>query len=180
MRNFSRIKLISVFLLSFILAGCGFHLRDNYDVPEQLSTLSVTSYDQYSEFTRLVKAQLHLENIEIVTPGETIPNLHLSSESLSSRTLSIYQNNSTAEVELTLKIAFNVTIPDIGSRQFTTSVTRSYIDNPLTALAKSVEKSMLVDEMRRLAAERVIRQMARLKVEFEDDTPDTNTATTDQ
>ncbi|MBN8110576.1 luciferase, partial [Vibrio vulnificus] len=36
-------------------------------------------------------------------------------------------------------------------------------DNPLTALAKSAEREMIVDEMRKLAASQIIRQMARLK-----------------
>ncbi|WP_370687739.1 LPS assembly lipoprotein LptE, partial [Vibrio cholerae] len=53
-----------------------------------------------------------------------------------------------------------------GSRTFTTSVTRSYLSNPLTALAKSVERDMIEDEMRKLAASQIVRQMARLKADF--------------
>ncbi|MDC0611585.1 LPS assembly lipoprotein LptE [Vibrio sp.] len=160
-------QFLFITLVTSLLSACGFHLRGDYSVPEQLDKLSVTSYDQYSTFTRLVKKQLTQSNVDIVSPAENTPNLHLSSESLSSRTLSVYQNTRTAETELTLTINYRITIPNIGQRHFTTSVTRSYLDNPLAALAKSMEKSMITDEMRKLAAQQVIRQMARLKVDFE-------------
>lgn len=154
-------------IMTSVLSACGFHFRGDYSVPEQLSQLSVTSYDKYSTFTRLIKSQLTQSSVEIVTPAENTPNLHLTSESISSRTLSVYQNTRTAETELTLTVNYRITIPNISDRSFTTSVTRSYLDNSLTALAKSMEVSMLEDEMRKLAASQVIRQMARLNVDFE-------------
>lgn len=159
-------QFIIISFMTSVLSACGFHLRGDYSVPEQLNKLSVTSYDQYSTFTRLVKKQLTQSHVDIVTPAKDIPNLHLVSESISSRTLSVYQNTRTAEEELTLAVSYQITIPNIGVRHFSTSVTRSYLDNPLAALAKSMEESMIEDEMRKLAASQVIRQMARLKVDF--------------
>ena len=44
-----------------------------------------------------------------------------------------------------------------------TSVSRSYLANSLTALAKSVERDMLEDEMRKLT-DQIIRQLACLKL----------------
>ncbi|SJN53324.1 LPS assembly lipoprotein LptE [Vibrio ruber] len=159
----SLLRHIFLTLLTVSLTACGFHLRGDYDVPEALDKLSVTSYDQYSQFTRMVKNRLRLNEIEIVEPAEDIPNLHLVSETISSRTLSIYQNTIAAEKELTLNATFRVTVPEVGTKTFTTTVTRSYLDNPLTALAKSMESSMLIDEMRQLASSQIIRLMARLK-----------------
>jgi len=184
------LKLSLVFLTAALLNGCGFHLRGDYDVPEELDTLSLTSYDQYSSFTRIVKRQLRMNEIEIVQPAENVPNIHLISESNSTRTLSLYQTMRAAEKELTLSASYRVTIPDLGTKTFSTSVTRSYLDNPLTALAKSVEKDMMVDEMRKLAATQIVRQMARLKAniqagsmnltEDEDNTQDNVNESTDQ
>ncbi|MDW6092311.1 LPS assembly lipoprotein LptE [Vibrio rhizosphaerae] len=159
----SLLRHVFLTLLTISLTACGFHLRGDYDVPEALDKLSVTSYDQYSQFTRMVKNRLRLNEIEIVEPAENIPNLHLVSETISSRTLSIYQNTIAAEKELTLNATFRVTVPDVGTKTFTTTVTRSYLDNPLTALAKSMESNMLIDEMRQLASSQIIRLMARLK-----------------
>ncbi len=161
------LKLSLVFLSATLLSACGFHLRGDYDVPEELSKISITSYDQYSTFTRMVTRQLRMNEIEIVQPAKDIPNVHLISEGTSERTLSLYQTTRAAEKELTLRASYRVTIPELGAETFSTSVTRSYLDNPLTALAKSVERDMMEDEMRKLAATQIVRQMARLKANIE-------------
>ncbi|NOI63152.1 luciferase [Vibrio aestuarianus] len=159
----SSLKLISVLALTTLLSACGFHLRGDYSVPEELHRMSVTSYDQYSTFTRMVKNQLRVTEIELVSPAKDVPNLHLLSESVGERTLSLYQNTRAAEKELTFNASYRVTVPDVGTKVFSTSVTHSYLDNPLTALAKSVERDMIEDEMRKVAASQILRQMARLK-----------------
>jgi len=163
----SSVKLTSVILMASLLSACGFHLRGDYSVPEELETMSLTSYDQYSSFTRMMKGQLRMSEIKVVPPAANTPNLHLLSEGVGERTLSLYQNTRAAEIELTFRASYRVTIPELGSKTFSTSVTRSYLDNPLTALAKSVERDMIEDEMRKLASSQIIRQMARLKADIE-------------
>ncbi|KZX69236.1 luciferase [Vibrio sp. HI00D65] len=166
--SLSSLKVTIVVLTVSLLSACGFHLRGDYSVPEELNKISVTSYDQYSTFTRMMKGQLRINDVEIVPPAENTPNLHIISEGVSERTLSLYQGSQqtgprAAEKELTFRASYRVTIPDLGSKTFSTSVTRSYLDNPLTALAKSVERDMIEDEMRKLATSQILRQMARLK-----------------
>ncbi|KQH90730.1 LPS-assembly lipoprotein LptE [Vibrio fluvialis] len=168
----STFKLSLVVLTATLLSACGFHLRGDYDVPEELSTMSLTSYDQYSTFTRMVKRQLRMNEITVVQPDEDVPNIHLLSEGTGERTLSLYQNTRAAEIELTFVASYRVTIPNLGEKTFSTSVTRSYLDNPLTALAKSVERDMIEDEMRKLAASQIVRQMARLKANIHTGTMD--------
>lgn len=164
------VKLSTVVLAASLLSACGFHLRGDYSIPEELDTMSLTSYDQYSNFTRMMKGQLRMSEIKLVSPAADVPNLHLISEGVGERTLSLYQNTRAAEIELTFRTSYRVTIPELGSKTFSTSVTRSYLDNPLTALAKSVERDMIEDEMRKLAASQIIRQMARLKTNIESGT----------
>ncbi|EGU44940.1 LPS assembly lipoprotein LptE [Vibrio splendidus] len=161
--SLSSLKVTIVVLTVSLLSACGFHLRGDYSVPEELNKISVTSYDQYSTFTRMMKSQLRINDVEIVPPAENTPNLHIISEGVGERTLSLYQSTLAAEKELTFNASYRVTIPELGSKTFSTSVTRSYLDNPLTALAKSVERDMIEDEMRKLATSQILRQMARLK-----------------
>ncbi|MBW3698042.1 luciferase [Vibrio sp. T187] len=163
----SSFKVTVVVLMASLLSACGFHLRGDYSVPDELNKISVTSYDQYSTFTRMVKGQLRMNDVEVTAPSSKTPNLHLLGESISERTLSLYQNTRAAEKELTFNASYRVTIPDLGDKTFSTSVTRSYLDNPLTALAKSVEREMIEDEMRKLASIQILRQMARLKANIE-------------
>ncbi|PNH81067.1 LPS-assembly lipoprotein LptE [Vibrio diazotrophicus] len=168
----SFLKLSLVFLSATLLSACGFHLRGDYDVPDELSKLSITSYDQYSNFTRIVTRQLRMNEIEIVQPADDVPNIHLISEGTGERTLSLYQTTRAAEIELTFVASYRVTIPELGTKTFSTSVTRSYLDNPLTALAKSVERDMIEGEMRKLAATQIVRQMGRLKASIQAGTMD--------
>lgn len=160
-----RINIIFMVLTTALLSGCGFHLRGDYSVPAHLETLSVSSHDEYSTLTRLLKSQLKINDINLVSPSSTVPNLKLIGESVSTQTMSIYQNTSSAENLITLNVSYQVTIPNVGTTKLTTSVNRSYLLNSLTALAKSVEKELLVDEMRQIAALQIIRQLARLEVD---------------
>lgn len=159
------VKFALVILFSSVLSACGFHLRGDYSVPQSLQKLSITSFDQYSTFTRVLKTQLRMSEIEIVEPAEDVPNLHIISEGMGERTLSLYQNTNAAEQELTFNASYSVTIPEKGTLNLSTSVSRSYLANSLTALAKSVERDMLEDEMRKIATDQIIRQLARLKLD---------------
>ncbi|HDY7731764.1 TPA: luciferase, partial [Vibrio vulnificus] len=55
-------------------------------------------------------------------------------------------------------------------QSFQTTVNRNYLDNPLTALAKSVEREVIEDEMRNQAASQMMRQLGRLRAEYEEQT----------
>lgn len=157
-----------VLTLSLMISACGFHLRGNYLLPEELHEISLTSFDQYSDLTRNVQKQLRMNGISQVAPTTVTPSLNLISESIGERTLSLYQNSRAAEKELTYTVRYSVLIPEHDIKTYTTTVNRNYLDNPLTALAKSVERDMIEDEMHTQAAEQILRQMARLKA---DDNP---------
>lgn len=168
------LRTATVLTLSLMVSACGFHLRGNYLLPEELHDISLTSFDQYSDLTRNVQKQLRMNGIRQVAPTTVTPSLDLISESLSERTLSLYQNSRAAEKELTYTVSYSVLIPEHDIKTYTTTVNRNYLDNPLTALAKSVERDMIEDEMRTQAAEQILRQMARLKA---DDQPVESTDT---
>lgn len=157
------VRLLTVALLAMLTTACGFHFRGTYLLPDEVSRLSFTSFDPYNKLTRYVRTELHMNGVDMVQPSESTPNLHLVSETNEERTLSLYQNSRAAEYELTYTTTFRVTAPEVGSQTYSTTVNRSYLDNPLTALAKSEEKEMIIDEMRKQAARQILRQMARLK-----------------
>lgn len=157
-------------------SACGFHLRGDYLLPEELHEISLSTFDQYSDLTRNVQKQLRMNGIRQVAPTALTPSLNLISESIGERTLSLYQNSRAAEKELTYNVKYSVLIPNHDIKTYTTTVNRNYLDNPLTALAKSVERDMIEDEMRTQASEQILRQMARLKA---DDAATDTTDTTD-
>lgn len=173
--SFVSIKAIILLFMTTLLVGCGFQFRDEYLIPEDIATLSLTSFDQYASLTREVSNELRMNGIEIVAPSAAIPNIHLISESVGERTLSLYQNSRAAEKELTYLANYRVVIPNEGTKTFVTQVNRSFLDNPLTALAKSVERDLIEDEMRQQAAKQIIRQLARLRASFDSNSVDAGT-----
>ncbi|WP_244943658.1 LPS assembly lipoprotein LptE [Vibrio algivorus] len=167
----SRVRLLAILGLAMMTSACGFHFRGNYLLPEEVSTISVTSFDSYNQITRDVKNQLRLNGVDVVSPGANITNLHLvretaNDDSDNGRTLSLYQNSRAAEYELSYRVSYQVSVPGYDKKTFNVNITRSYLDNPLAALAKSVERDLIVKEMREQAAEQIIRQMARLKAQL--------------
>lgn len=148
-----------------LLSACGFHLRGDYLLPDDVNQLSLTSYDEYSTLTKDLRKQLTRNGIEIVPPSSQVPNLHLIKESDGDTTVSIYQNSRAAEKQLNYSVQYRITIPGESSQTFSTSVTRSYLDNPQASLAKSIEEDLLLDEMRQQASQQILRQMARLKAD---------------
>jgi LPS-assembly lipoprotein len=162
----STLRTLFVAVLALATASCGFHLRGNYMLPDDIAKLSLTSFDQYSTLTRLVESQFKLHGIEAVPPAATVPNLHLMGESTGDRTLSLYQNSRKAEYELTYIVRYRIVVPNKSTETYTTKVTRNFLDNPLTALAKSVERDELEDVMRKQAAQQIMRQLARLTAIF--------------
>lgn len=160
------IRFLLVSLLALATASCGFHLRGNYMLPDDIAKLSLTSFDEYGQLKRQVESQFEMHGIDAVPPSETVPNLHLISESVSERTLSLYQNSRAAEYELTYTVRYNIVVPEKGAQTYTTRVNRTFLDNPLTALAKSVERDMIEEEMRQQAARQIMRQLARLTAVF--------------
>lgn len=159
-RIFSAILALSI-LLS---AGCGFKLQGSYSIPEQLQTLSLTSQDEYSELTRLVRERLRLNSIAVVDPADNIPTIRIISDSLDRSTLSIYPTGNVAEYELIYQVSFAVQLPQAESQRFEVDIHRDYLDDPRTALAKSREMQLLLKEMRNQAADRIIQTLAATEI----------------
>lgn len=165
---FRSLRTLLVVVAALATASCGFHLRGSYNLPEEIQTLSVTSFDKYGKLTREMKTQLRLHDIDIVSPGSKLANLHLDSESYRERTLSLYQNSRVAERQFEYSVKYSVNVPGKGRYKFSIVLSRTYLDNPLTALAKSVEEEMLAQEMRVEATKQIMRQLARLNAHIEE------------
>ncbi|RTR26626.1 LPS assembly lipoprotein LptE [Shewanella atlantica] len=155
----------AIMALSILLsAGCGFKLQGSYSIPEQLRTLHLTSQDEYSELTRLVRERLRLHSISLVEESDEIPTLNILRDSLDRSTLSLYPTGNVAEYELTYHVKFTVSLPQGEAQTFEVDIQRDYLDDPRTALAKSREMELLLKEMRIQAADRMIQTLASIEI----------------
>ncbi|WP_133405913.1 LPS assembly lipoprotein LptE [Parashewanella tropica] len=154
----------SMIVLSIMLtAGCGLRLQGSYLIPSKLQTMALTSQDKYSKLTRLVNERMRLNNIKIVELDKSTPRLNLISDSLERSTLSFYPTGNVAEYELMYHVNFTIQMPNEEAKPFQVEIRRDYLDDPRTALAKSREMNLLVNEMRIQAADKIVQAIAAFK-----------------
>jgi len=160
-----KICLAIITLVIITSAGCGFTLQRSYSIPVELAELYLSSSDEYSELTRLVRDRLRINRISIVDAAESTPTLRLINDSLERATLSLYPTGNVAEYELIYLVHYSVTLPGQAPQNFDTEIRRDYQDDPRTALAKSREMELLVKEMRVQAADYIIQTLASIGAE---------------
>ncbi|MBA6328420.1 hypothetical protein H4J46_10785 [Colwellia sp. MB02u-6] len=158
-------KLLSFSIILMMLNGCGFQLRGNYLLAPELQTIIFSSVDQYGELTRLVKQHLSINDVTLVRQSEkAIPQMRILQDNLDRRTLSVFPNGQVAEYELIYTVRYQVLIPGQDIQNFRFELNRDYQDDPDIALAKSRELSLMLREMRKEAANKILRDMASIQL----------------
>jgi len=162
-----------IFLVMFftsLLSACGFHLRGDYLLSDELQTLYVSSSDVHGELTRLLKSHLTRNQVKVLQQkSANNPELRIVSDKLDRRTLSVFQNGQVAEYELIYSVHYQLIFSSQqgespkAPQDFNFELNRDYQDDPNLALAKSRELSLLLSEMRRSAADKILRDMARIQ-----------------
>lgn len=155
---------VAIILITLInIGGCGFHLQGSYLIPKELTTLNLSSHDQYSQLTRILKERLRLNSVTL-SDSPNVAKVRLIDDSLSRATLSLYPTGNVAEYELIYQVNFSVTLPDADPKDYSVDIRRDYLDDPRTALAKSREMELLTKEMRTQAANKIIQTLASIDI----------------
>jgi LPS-assembly lipoprotein len=152
---------------SLLLTSCGFHLRGNLPL-SHFPTLYIQS-DRHSDLALLVSTKLQQNKVQLrQSMAADTPVLHLLSDSLERRTLSLFPNGQVAEYELIYKVRYSLTMPTVESipaaepQLYQFELFRDYQDDPNQALAKAKELDLMLGELREQAANRILRQLSRL------------------
>jgi LPS-assembly lipoprotein len=157
-------RLIIALTLVSLLSSCGFHLRGDYLLSDELQTLYVSSSDVHGELTRLVKQHLSHNQVKVLKSKKAkVPELRIMSDTLDRRTLSVFENGQVAEYELIYAVYYQLRFANEEPQNFRFELNRDYQDDPSLALAKSRELSLLLSEMRTSAADKILRDMARVQ-----------------
>ncbi|TPH14676.1 LPS assembly lipoprotein LptE [Litorilituus lipolyticus] len=160
--NQRKVSLIAILFIS-LLSSCGFQLRGDYLLDDELQTLYVSSSDVHGELTRLLKLHLVRNQVKVVKQSQQdVPELRLVSDKLDRRTLSVFPNGQVAEYELIYSVHYQLRFSNQDAQNFRFELYRDYQDDPNLALAKSRELSLLLSEMRTSAADKILRDMARI------------------
>ena len=157
----------SSLLLGVVLLvnACGFQLRGDYLLAPELQTLYISSADRHGELTREIKQHLTINQVNLVSQfNKSIPEMRILKDTLDRRTLSVSPNGQVAEYELIYTVRYELRMANKDIQAFKIELNRDYQDDPNFALAKSRELSLMLSEMRKEAADKILRNMASIKL----------------
>lgn len=152
---------VSALVALTLLAGCGFQLRGSYQIPQQLSQVSMESPSR-SELASRLEAVFHQYDIDIVSRADGITHIELLEDSLDRRVLSLLISGQVAEYELIYTASLRVHMQDGSIEPHDIQIYRDYQEDPNFALAKTRELEILLDEMRDDAVNRIMLLLTRL------------------
>ena len=151
------LNLVLILVLLATLTGCGFQLRGNYQLPETLQSVSLKSQVS-KELNEHMQQRFAHSGIKLSEEAQPI-TVHLTSDKLERRTLSLFESGQVAEYELLYQVNYQLIQNQRLLLERTVEVARDYQDDPNFALAKTREREMLVDEMRAEASRLILQQI---------------------
>ncbi|MGM7318645.1 LPS-assembly lipoprotein LptE [Idiomarina sp. ST10R2A5] len=151
------LNLVLILVLIATLTGCGFQLRGNYQLPETLQSVSLKSKVS-KELNEHMQQRFAHSGITLSDEAQPI-TVHLTSDKLERRTLSLFESGQVAEYELLYQVNYQLIQNQRLLLERTIEVARDYQDDPNFALAKTREREMLVDEMRAEASRLILQQI---------------------
>ncbi|WMQ73880.1 MAG: LPS-assembly lipoprotein LptE [Sodalis sp.] len=169
-----RYQTLALILSLAVIAGCGYHLRGTTaQMPREMKTITLNSYDPYGPLTRAVRVELRLNDVTLLDDAKdknaTLPSLKIINSSESRVTRSVFQDGKTAEHQMTLSVQAQVLMPGKDYYPINVKVYRSFFDNPLTALAKDAEGDIIRQELRQQAAQQLVCKLLMVRTAEEAD-----------
>ena len=146
MRSTALLALVAMLLLQ----GCGFHLRGDHALPEQISPVQITGIDRFSDFHRKLRFALMDNGIGIADGADARTQLVLQGYRGKEFVTALDQEGKAAEYELSRVVSFSLREKATGqvlvpSRQLER---RSlYADAPLTGFGITLQRAEIVAQL---------------------------------
>jgi LPS-assembly lipoprotein len=165
-------RLLTVALL-LLVSSCGFHLRGEMVLPEVMARTKLVA--PAGSLVRYEVENLLLGAGGVVTEEESSATavLTLHSERILSRVLSVDALGRAREHALTLVVKYS--LQEVGgtmlAQPLSSRVERDFRFDPDNVLAQRSEQEMVQQEMRRVAAQQILRRLQTLSRAADTDSP---------
>jgi LPS-assembly lipoprotein len=150
--------------MALLLCGCGFHLEGRIALPQPIQRPYIQAPDQQSDFVQSLRRQMLMSGAHPVDlPGQATAVVHILSDRVTSKVLSVSAQNRPVEYQITYTVHFSVTTGDkelLPPQQV--SAVRSYSFDESLLLAKEHEEEILQQAMGQDLADIVMRQLSRV------------------
>jgi LPS-assembly lipoprotein len=150
--------------VTLLLGGCGFHLEGHIALPQSIRRPYIQAPDRQSDFVQSLRRQMLISGAHPVDlPGHATAVVHILSDRVTPRVLSVSAQNRPVEYQITYTVRFAVTA---GGRELLApqqvSAVRSYSFDESLLLAKEHEEAILRQAMGQDLADIVMRQLSRV------------------
>lgn len=150
--------LIQVLVVAALVSGCGFHLRGQLPLPEQLKVIAVSGTDR--EFTDEMVDALKASGAEVVDEAEARSLLDLYNVEFSRQVRTIDTRGKVTGYILRYDVSYRV-VNDEGDelRDTTMALQRDYNFDPERVLQAEQEEESLREDMIEELTQRIMRQL---------------------
>lgn len=148
-------RLLATCVALFLLVGCGFHIRGDFQVPANLTEVAISA-PKRSDVAAALHDALELRGVKVVNDAINVPLIEIGEDKLDRRILSLLPSGQVAEYEFiyTLPVTFTDSSGRVSQQEI--QLTRDYQDDPNFALAKTREFELVISEMRNDAVRRTL------------------------
>ncbi len=152
-------------LAALLLAACGFQLQGHAPLPSQVKTPYVEAPDRQSEFIQSLRQDLLANGARIVPQkGESSAVISILQDQVTRRVVSVSAANQPNQYEVSYTVRVSVTAGDKELLPPQEVIeTRTYSFSEPLLLAKGNEEDVLLNDMARSLADRVMRLLSRLQ-----------------
>lgn len=160
-------KVAVLFCLMLIgLSACGFHLRGDYQLPDEMSSVYLSAKNLHSELLLDLKRTLKTNGSQVVTDATLAQaTIKIEKETLVERVVSVDNLGRASEYEIKLRLVYSVSVSEkkpasafsIKNRKL--ELIRDYIYDNEAVLGKSREKNVLIRDMQRDASRLIMLQI---------------------
>ena len=156
-------RLLSFVLVAGLLSGCGFHLRNALNLPENLGPVRVLASDPYSPLGELLADGLKRAGAQ-AAPADAITDvatLQVLSEQWADTPISHDQFGRAQEYSLRYAVVFSMRRADGSAAvpQQAIELSRDYLAPAVDSIGKASERELLVRELRRDMTAAILRRV---------------------
>jgi len=156
-------RLLTCFLLTALLSGCGFALRGSDTISTNFDALVLDLEQPNGEFARLLRRNLDVAGVDVQQGGNSgsLAMLRVTAERVANRAVTVNPQARAAQYELRLSV--NISLSQAGQTLIadeTLIVERTYFEDIANLAGTRDEVQLITSELRRDLVDQLLRRLA--------------------